>query len=184
MVQDKAQLHVPQTAAAPTVGSSKSQNLRCSQWSYCGTGLLVTDTLKECSVCTCRVKWSNTWNMRHCNPSTHQQLVIQQNSLTCQINAIFSCLFLLTLYFCTFLSLSGFNHKWPPFPAATSTERSSTHNNHTTTVSHLTKTSPIFTLMCSSANSVWGFLATDSKLCDTISVWYTAVHNQHPTVSS
>jgi hypothetical protein len=51
MVQEKtrlyqAQLHVPQKAVAPMVGSSISQDLRFSQLSCCGTGLLGTDTLK------------------------------------------------------------------------------------------------------------------------------------------
>jgi hypothetical protein len=98
------QLHVPQAAVAPTVGSSKPQHLRCSQWSCCGTGLLITDTLKDCSVCTCRVKWSNTLNVRHCSPSTHQQLVTQQqchNPDECNIflfvpsDIIFLCLFII-----------------------------------------------------------------------------------------
>jgi hypothetical protein len=132
----QAQLHVPQTAVAPTVVSgtvtctsdssctysrfSKSQDLRFSQQSCCGTGLLATGTLMDCSVCICRMKWSNTLNMRHCNPSKHQQLVTQQHSVTSQMTGIFSYLLLLqgtslTLYFCAFSSLSRFNHKWPPF---------------------------------------------------------------------
>lgn len=40
----------------------------------------------------------------------------------------------LTLYFHALLSLSGLNHKWPPFPAVTAAEHSSTYNNNTTTV--------------------------------------------------